>query len=81
LHIELEGKEVLPTEEIRVDTDKEGKSTRKKRKMEEYAPLIFEECYVKHRGLSKIANSFELEQDVELAKKIDPTAGRKHSQF
>ena len=35
--------------------------------MEEYAPLIFEECYVKHKGLSKVANGFELEQDRELA--------------
>ena len=43
--------------------------------MEQYAPLIFEECYVKHRGLSKIANGFELESDQELAKKIDPTGG------
>jgi len=31
--------------------------------MESYAPLIFEECYVKHKGLSKIANGFELEAD------------------
>lgn len=43
--------------------------------MEEYAPLIFEECYVKHKGLSKVANGFELEQDLELAGKIDPTGG------
>ena len=40
--------------------------------MEQYAPLIFEECYVKHKGLTKIANGFELEQDRELASKIDP---------
>ena len=43
--------------------------------MEQYAPLIFEECYVKHKGLTKIANGFELEQDKELASKIDPTGG------
>ena len=43
--------------------------------MEQYAPLIFEECYVKHKGLSKVANGFELEQDKELSKKIDPTGG------
>ena len=42
--------------------------------MEQYAPLIFEECYVKHKGLTKIANGFELEQDRELASKIDPMA-------
>ena len=81
LHIELEGKEILPTEEIRIDTDKEGRSTKRKRKMESYAPLIFEECQVKHKGLSRIANSFELEHDTELAKKIDPTAGRSEAQF
>ncbi len=43
--------------------------------MEQYAPLIFEECYVKHKGLSKVANGFELEQDKELSSKIDPTGG------
>ena len=43
--------------------------------MEQYAPLIFEECYVKHKGLTKVANGFELEQDAELAAKIDPTGG------
>ena len=43
--------------------------------MESYAPLIFEECYVKHKGLSRVANGFELEQDKELAAKIDPTGG------
>jgi hypothetical protein len=37
--------------------------------------LIFEECYVKHRGINKVANAFEIEQDLELAKKIDPTGG------
>jgi hypothetical protein len=31
--------------------------------MEKYAPLIFEECYMKHKGLSKVANSFELHHD------------------
>jgi hypothetical protein len=61
LHIEIEGKEVLPTEEIRIDTDTDGRRTKHKRRMENYAPLIFEECYVKHRGLSKVANGFELE--------------------
>jgi len=29
--------------------------------MEKYAPLIFEECYIKHKGLSKVANSFEID--------------------
>jgi len=49
--------------------------------MEKYAPLIFEECYVKHRGLNKIANAFEIEQDAELARKIDPHGGIKPGIF
>lgn len=43
--------------------------------MESYQPLIFEECYVKHKGLSRVANGFELESDKELARKIDVTGG------
>lgn len=31
--------------------------------MEKYAPLIFEECYVKHKSLHKPANTFELFHD------------------
>lgn len=31
--------------------------------MEKYAPLIFEECFVKHKSLNKVANSFELNLD------------------
>lgn len=75
LHIELEGKELMPTEEIKIDPDNDNKRHQRRKKMEEYAPLIFEECYVKHKGLSKVANGFELEQDRELAEKIDPTGG------
>ena len=43
--------------------------------MHVYAPLIFEECYVKHKGMSKVLKSWENEQDPELTFKIDPTAG------
>lgn len=53
----------------------EGKKKRKKRSMQAYAPLIFEECYVKHKGLNKILRSFENEADPELSKLIDPTGG------
>lgn len=67
LHIELEGKELMPVEEIKLELENDGRRTRHRKRMEQYAPLIFEECYVKHRGLSKIANAFELEQDSELA--------------
>ena len=79
--LELQGKEVLPTEEIQIDLDEEGKSVRRKKKMENYDPIVFEECYVKHRGLERIANSFELDSDKELAKKIDSTAGRTNLGF
>ena len=41
--------------------------------MARYAPLIFEECYVKHNGLNRTANTFELDQDPDLSAKIDPT--------
>ena len=75
LHIELEGKELMPIEEIKIDQDETGKRTQRRKRMEQYAPLIFEECYVKHKGLSKVANGFELEQDKELSTKIDPTGG------
>jgi len=81
MHMEIEGKEVMPTEEIKIETDAAGKKVKQKRSMEQYAPLIFEECYVKHKGLSKVANAFELEQDPELARKIDPTAGRGKIEF
>jgi len=40
--------------------------------MQRYAPLIFEECFVKNRGSSRIANNFELEQDAQLKAKVDP---------
>jgi hypothetical protein len=30
--------------------------------MEKYAPLIFEECYIKNKGNTRVANTFEIEQ-------------------
>jgi hypothetical protein len=41
--------------------------------MARYAPLIFEECYVKNRGSSRVANTFEIESDSNLRKKVDPS--------
>lgn len=61
LHLELEGKEMLPTEEIKIDPEDNGKRQQRRRKMESYAPLVFEECYVKHKGQTRVANGFELE--------------------
>lgn len=43
--------------------------------MEKYAPLIFEECYVKHRNLNKVANAFELSGDSFLQQKVNPAKG------
>jgi hypothetical protein len=41
--------------------------------MERYAPLIFEECYVKNKGNNRIANAFEIDQDPQLKRKTDPS--------
>ena len=65
----------MPVEEIKVDPEGDIKQQRRRKRIEKYAPLIFEECYVKHKGLTKVANGFELEQDKELARKIDPSGG------
>lgn len=40
--------------------------------MEKYAPLIFEECYVKHKRLQKVANTFELNHDESIKLKVNP---------
>jgi hypothetical protein len=57
VHQELEGREPLDVEEVKITEDLQanGKKKRKKRNMEKYAPLIFEECYVRQKsGLNKI---------------------------
>jgi hypothetical protein len=51
-HHELEGIEPLPVEEIDIEEEVEEKkkSRRKSKKhMQKYAPLIFEECYVRNQ--------------------------------
>ena len=64
LHAEMVGREQPEVEEVKIveDVQQNGKKKRKKRNMEKYAPLIFEECYVRQRstGLNKVANAFEL---------------------
>ena len=40
--------------------------------MEKYAPLIFEECYVKHKTFDRIQNTFELHNDEAIKAKIHP---------
>lgn len=41
----------MPVEEVKILEEQQanGKKKRKKRNMEKYAPLIFEECYIKHK--------------------------------
>lgn len=58
----------MPVEEVKIEEEVlEGrKKNRKKRNMEKYAPLIFEECYIKHKGMVKVANTFELEGNVKV---------------
>jgi len=43
--------------------------------MEKYAPLIFEECYLKHKGMVKVSNAFELNNDNMMASKVNPEKG------
>lgn len=66
----MAGEDIMPIEEVKIEEDLVGdgkkKKNRKKRNMEKYAPLIFEECYVKNKTLSKPANAFELSNDVNL---------------
>jgi len=61
-------------EEINIVVDDlVGKKKRKANGMDRYAPLIFEECFVRKRGQSRIANTFEIENDKELKAKVDPS--------
>lgn len=41
--------------------------------MERYAPLIFEECFIRNKGTNKVSNTFEIDQHPGLKKKIDPS--------
>lgn len=41
--------------------------------MEKYAPLIFEECFVKHKATNKVANAFELNIDSVINEKVNPS--------
>jgi len=46
----------------------------RRRNMEKYAPLILEECYVKHRvGLNQVKNSFELSSDSRIEDIVNPS--------
>ena len=73
MHQEISGVSSLPVEEVKITEEfyANGKKRRRKRNMEKYAPLIFEECYVKHKRLQKVKNTFELQSEV-LQEKVLP---------
>lgn len=52
LHAEMVGRESMDIEEVKIIEDllQNGKKRRKKRNLEKYAPLIFEECYMKQKS-------------------------------
>mmetsp|Transcript_26325 Transcript_26325/g.40178 ORF Transcript_26325/g.40178 Transcript_26325/m.40178 type:complete len:157 (+) Transcript_26325:1528-1998(+) len=72
MHLEMDGRDQPPIEELRVVADEQGKKSRRTKNMERYAPLIFEECYVKD-DKNKIANTFEIDQDPRLKKLSNPS--------
>ena len=73
MHAELEGEEFRPVDELNVVVDEEGKKNRRQRDMTKYAPLIFEECFVKAEGPTKVANTFEIDSRPDLKKRVDPS--------
>ena len=50
MHLELDGQEFQPVEELNIVVDELGKKKRRTKNMERYAPLIFEECFVRCKG-------------------------------
>ena len=48
MHLELEGPEFEPVEELNIVVDEEG-SKKRRTDPAKYAPLVFEECYVKEQ--------------------------------
>lgn len=79
LHKQMAGVEPLTVEEVKIEVEevqngKKKSKRRKKRNMEKYAPLIFEECYVKidKTQLNKVKNAFEL-SDTDIEHKINPS--------
>eukprot|EP00347_Sterkiella_histriomuscorum_P011541 403372061 len=79
LHKEMAGVEPLTVEEVKiieeeVQNGKKKTKKRKKRNMEKYAPLIFEECYVKidKTMFNKVKNTFEM-SDQDIDNKVNPS--------
>ena len=44
--------------------------------MQKYEPLIFEDCFVKDVGPTKMMSSFDLEKHKEIKQKADPSNGQ-----
>lgn len=61
MHIELDGKDLQPVEELNIVVDEQGKKNRRPKNMERYAPLIFEECFIRNKGTNRVANTFEID--------------------
>lgn len=67
----MSGIEPLPIEEIKIEEETvNGKKNKKKkrRNMEKYAPLIFEECYLKVKVPNKMISSFDLQNELSTNK-------------
>lgn len=75
LHQELAEPNYMAIEEVKITEEQQqnGRKKRRKRNMEKYAPLIFEECYVKHKTLNKVANTFELASDSRIEQRVNPS--------
>lgn len=55
--------EILPIEEVNLVVDEE--TQRNPKDMEKYAPLIFEECYIKSNQ-KRMLDAFELDKNPQL---------------
>lgn len=73
MHIELDGQDLQPVEELNIIVDEYGKKNRRVKNMERYAPLIFEEAFIRNQGMNRVANTFEIDNNAGLKKKIDPS--------
>jgi hypothetical protein len=78
MHHELEGVEPLPVEDVNIEDEVEEKKKSKrksKKNMQKYAPLIFEECYVRNGKayMNKVQNSFDLLTDEQIGETINPS--------
>jgi hypothetical protein len=73
MDLEMSEPEFQPIEDLNCVLDEIGKKNRRTRNMEKYAPLIFEECYVKTRGENRMASAFEIAENPDLKNLADPS--------